>query len=70
MYNIQKFNNSTSVWYEQDGFRISFMLENTENDECKSILRGLLKATPLKNGVTNGHLATNRSIVTNQTRCY
>lgn len=38
MYNIQKFNNSTSVWYEQNGFQISFMLENTENDECQKYL--------------------------------
>jgi len=41
MYNIQKFNNSTSVWYEQDGMRISFTLDNVEHIDCQKYLEWL-----------------------------
>ena len=41
MYKIQKFNNSTSVWYEQDGMRISFTLENIEHTEYQKYIEWL-----------------------------
>jgi|688.fasta_scaffold08407_10 hypothetical protein len=41
MYNIQTTNNATVIWYEENGFRISFTSEHNEHPEYEKYLAWL-----------------------------
>ena len=41
MYHLEQFNNVTVIWYEKDGYRISFTLDNESHPECQRYLAWL-----------------------------
>lgn len=57
MYKIQKFNNSISIWYEENGIQISFTNNNEEHPEYQKYLAWAAEgntAEEYKLGVSDG----------------
>ncbi len=45
-YNVEKVNDGEVIWYEENGFRVSFMA-NKENSEYQEYLKSLDEASTL-----------------------